>query len=121
MMEQDINVLRDLLGWHGYVMENYGSYEAIEGEAEESEGLHDWGWWSEMGGCQTIQVPGIGEVYYHGAFEYIGNQHALAFQIDGQDYVTEGEWVSHDGMYWTDELHKARARQITTTLWESVA
>ena len=118
-MEQDIDVLRDLLGWHGYVMENYGSYEAVRGE--DSEGLHEWSWWQDQGGCQTIQVPSIGEVYSHGAFEYIGNRHAMAFQIDGQDYVTEGEWVSHDGMCWDDELHKARARQVTTTEWETLA
>lgn len=124
-MEQDIEMLAQWLGWYGYAMENYESYEqamadpdVIEDEMFTCESY--WEWWVEQGGCQTFIVPGIGEVYYHGSFEELNNRHVLAFMIDGQNYVKRGEWLSYDGMYWEGEFSRAVQKQVTATVWESV-
>ena len=115
-MEQDIETLAQWLGCYGYAM----AYpDVIEDEMFACESY--WEWWTEVGGCQTFTVPGIGEVYFHGSFEYLGNRHVLAFTIDGQDYIKEGEWISHDGMYWEGGFTKGRPKQMTLTVWESVA
>lgn len=125
-MEQDIETLAQWLGWYGYAMENFESYEQAMADPEiiSDDGhtyLSDWNWWVDQGGCQTFRIPEVGEVYFHGSFEYLGNRHVLAFTIDGQDYIKEGEWISHDGMYWDGGFTKGRPKQMTLTIWESVA
>lgn len=91
--------------------------EALENYDENEEG---WEYFAEMRQGLKFDLPNIGEVVFVQHEELIGNEHILVFKFRDRWYAKEGQWVSHDGMYWEGDFRQVKPVQKVVTEWESV-
>lgn len=92
-------------------------------EASDESYVGKWeSFWSEMQELaegSRLKIDGLDDWFeYVTHYETIGNWHHLVFKVGDRTFQKDGEWVSHDGMYWEDDFYEAKPVEIVRTVWQ---
>lgn len=94
-------------------------------EASDDSFVGEWGrFWSEvreLGPGARLKITGLDEWFeYVTHYETVGNRHHIVFKVGDRTFRKDGEWVSHDGMYWEGGLFEVKPVEVTRTEWRRV-